>query len=377
MYTEIFDLGKIGITLGGEYDNKVVYEKLTIVLYKGKSYISTKTTQGVSPEQNILVWQLIAEAKDAYHMLVDAGKTTLTEEEFLEQLVDATKGRYIITGNLVNAADEEDLTIEHSDLLGIDTLKLANRDNTNGMGYVILRKNKSFVEQVTKENTIYEIRYDFNLNGQKITIPNRCILKFEGGSFANGTIIGHNTEIETGLYAIFKHDIILGGTWNVDEAYAEWFDEPIHIGATKALDYFNNLYFVSNKNYNIEGTITVNNSNTVVSSKGKSTLIYTLAEGALFYFNGDIRQFFISNLTLIANRNANDNTAYCFKSDQGHAQSRYSNLLIRHFKYGFYNESKPIWDINYSSIRCSFNYIAFYNNAKSSINLCFETFYFD
>ena len=32
MNTEIFDLGKIGITLGGEYDNNVIYEKLTIGL---------------------------------------------------------------------------------------------------------------------------------------------------------------------------------------------------------------------------------------------------------------------------------------------------------------------------------------------------------
>ena len=39
MNTEIFDLGKIGITIGGEYDNNVIYEKLTIVLYKGKRYI--------------------------------------------------------------------------------------------------------------------------------------------------------------------------------------------------------------------------------------------------------------------------------------------------------------------------------------------------
>lgn len=185
---KIIDLGKIGITLAGEYNDKTIYEKLTIVLYKGKSYISTKTVQGISPTQDIRSWQLVAEAKDAYHMLVDAEKTTLTEEEFLEQLVDATKGRYILQGNIINAADEEDLTVEHSDLLGIDTLKLANRDNTNGMGYVILRKNKSFAEQVTKENTIYEIRYKFDLNGADITIPEGSVLKFEGGSLIN---VGH------------------------------------------------------------------------------------------------------------------------------------------------------------------------------------------
>ena len=223
MNTEIFDLGKIGITIGGEYDNNVIYEKLTIVLYKGKSYISTKTVQGLSPEQDIRSWQLVAEAKDAYHMLVDAGKTTLTEEEFLEQLVDATKGRYIVQGNIINAADEEDLTVEHSDLLGIDTLKLANRDNTNGIGYVILRKNKSFAEQVTKENTIYEIRYNFDLNGQEITIPERCILKFDGGSISNGTINGNSSIIISESILIFKN-IIISGTWLVPNIYQSWFN---------------------------------------------------------------------------------------------------------------------------------------------------------
>ena len=83
---KIIDLGKIGITLAGEYNDKTIYEKLTIVLYKGKSYISTKTVQGISPTQDIRSWQLVAEAKDAYHMLVDAGKTTLTEEEFLNMI---------------------------------------------------------------------------------------------------------------------------------------------------------------------------------------------------------------------------------------------------------------------------------------------------
>lgn len=248
MNTEVFDLGKIGITLGGEYDNKVIYEKLTIVSYKGKSYISTKTVQGISPEQDIRSWQLVAEAKDAYHMLVDAGKTTLTEEEFLIQLVDATKGRYIVQGNITNAADEEDLTIEHSALLGIDTLKLANRDNTNGMGYVILRKNKSFTEQVTKENTIYEIRYDFDLNGGEINIPEGCVLDFQGGSLSNGTIIGNNTIINSGNFKIFNINIDFGGTWNIEHFNVLWMgaigDEVFDNTEifNKIFNTFNNIY---------------------------------------------------------------------------------------------------------------------------------------
>ena len=74
-------------------------------------------------------------------------------------------------------------------------IQLADRGSTDGMGYVILRKNKTFAEQVTKENTIYEIRYDFDLNGATITIPEGCTLDFQGGSLQNGTLIGNNTLV--------------------------------------------------------------------------------------------------------------------------------------------------------------------------------------
>lgn len=87
-------------------------------------------------------------------------------------------------GTINNAADEEDLTSENN------LLKLKDRSNLNGMGYVILRKNKSFAEQVTQANTIYEIRYDFDLDGKTITIPQDVVLSFVGGKLSNGTIKG-------------------------------------------------------------------------------------------------------------------------------------------------------------------------------------------
>lgn len=87
-------------------------------------------------------------------------------------------------GTINNAADEEDLTSENN------LLKLKDRSNLNGMGYVILRKNKSLVEQITKENTIYEVRYDYDLEGATITLPSNCFLDFKGGKIKNGKIKG-------------------------------------------------------------------------------------------------------------------------------------------------------------------------------------------
>lgn len=88
----------------------------------------------------------------------------------------------VINGSVTNAADEEDITSDNN------LLKLKDRLPLNGMGYVILRSGKSFAEQITQENTIYEIRYDFDLNGEEVTIPENCTLKFEGGSLCNGTL---------------------------------------------------------------------------------------------------------------------------------------------------------------------------------------------
>lgn len=64
----------------------------------------------------------------------------------------------------------------------------------SGMGRVYLRKNmvdgKNILtqEMMTKENTIYIIQYDYDLNGATINAPANCTLDFQGGSLGNGTL---------------------------------------------------------------------------------------------------------------------------------------------------------------------------------------------
>ena len=48
---------------------------------------------------------------------------------------------------------------------------------------------------INKENTIYEIRYDFDLNGGEIIIPEGCVLDFEGGKITRGTLVLNGTKI--------------------------------------------------------------------------------------------------------------------------------------------------------------------------------------
>ena len=89
-------------------------------------------------------------------------------------------------------ADEEDITAEEGNLKLKD--RAYDEASFSGKGYKILRKNivegKNILTQdmINEPNTIYEIRYDFDLNGTTINIPEGCTLEFQGGSFSNGTL---------------------------------------------------------------------------------------------------------------------------------------------------------------------------------------------
>lgn len=99
---------------------------------------------------------------------------------------------------ITNLPDEEDLTQ--------DCMVLSFKDREydpegSGLGYKILRKNwVNGVNVLTSDmmkdsHTIYEVRYGFDLRETQITLPEKCTLLFNGGSFNNGTIRCNGTNI--------------------------------------------------------------------------------------------------------------------------------------------------------------------------------------
>lgn len=104
---------------------------------------------------------------------------------------------YVDDKTLLNSEDltrNENHEIQFSD-------KDYNPTEFSGLGRVYLRKNisngKNVLTQdmINSSNTIYIIQYDYDLNSSTVTIPDNCILKFNGGSLSNGTIILSNNLI--------------------------------------------------------------------------------------------------------------------------------------------------------------------------------------
>lgn len=124
-------------------------------------------------------------------------------------------------------ADEEDITQSQSSVLKFKD-KEYDEANFSGLGRTYLRKNivngVNILSQdmINNSNTIYHIQYDYNLNGQTITIPEGCTIDFQGGSFNNGTLVLNNTIIYN-LYNFSNTLIVQGSMKNIKGISPELF----------------------------------------------------------------------------------------------------------------------------------------------------------
>lgn len=213
--------------------------------------------------------------------------------------------------------DEEDLTMITQGTRQVTKFKDKAYDpaSFSGMGRVYLRKNVTKVQDpntretktvnlltqkmLGKENTIYVIQYDYNLNGQTINVPENCILKFEGGSLSNGTITGNNTSIVAGLTKVFSTNTILNGIWNVGEAYPEWFgaksndsafDNAPSINACINNTPFTNVVLQAGCEYEIYSTILVKGQNFCFGTSVDMPIYnnFTKSAGAWIIAHGDL-----------------------------------------------------------------------------------------
>lgn len=177
----------------------------------GESYISLSQAIELIPYRSRKIGQVVT-------FLDDTGKWAMYQFQGLRKNQWNTLSLWVDLIDLMTGltiTDSEDIVTETNSTNQV-ALKFAdktyNEADYSGLGRVYLRKNIVNVEDpvtgnivkmnyltqsmISKENTIYIIQYDYNLNGQTITIPSGCVLLFEGGSISNGSINFVNTTLE-------------------------------------------------------------------------------------------------------------------------------------------------------------------------------------
>lgn len=176
------------------------------------------------------------EARDVNKSVESIEENIVNKVNVLEKRVDEIKPVIIQEGSITNNPDEETLTASNG-VIGIK-----NRDALSGKGYVILKKGVSAISQITAVNTIYEVRYDYDLAGATLTMPSGCELNFQGGKITNGKVVLNGTRIQC-CNGILAHYITaeVSGTYAVgqllydrDNLLPKWYDGQQWVDATGA-----------------------------------------------------------------------------------------------------------------------------------------------
>ena len=115
-----------------------------------------------------------------------------------------------------------------------------------------VRKNILGQDMVNDPNTVYEIRYDFDLNREEIKFKPGCTLVFNGGSFSNGVLYGQDTRLKY-VSTIFYH-ITINGSWKVPKIYSYLYgnveeDNLYNLLALQNESIYNYIYISGDKEY--------------------------------------------------------------------------------------------------------------------------------
>lgn len=243
------------------------------------------------------------------------------------------------------------------------------------------RRNVLTQDMINEPNTVYEIRYGFDLNDAEITMSETCVLKFNGGSLDNGKLIGNDTFIDANTIGIFDTKLLIQGSWRNDKFYSEWFNinekrDNQNIYIQKCLDCFNKVNLLA-KDYHInypiiitsyqtiEGQVQLNRTRIIKDTNNKAKNIpltynnFDLNQDAIIIVvptkdNTSIKEqynyVYIENLSLYSNSNYNE---YGILASDGR-YAFYKNIYIYGCKNGIRSEFS--WMQFFEKIRVNLTY---------------------
>ena len=83
-----------------------------------------------------------------------------------------------------------------------------------------------FIEKVRRQETIYDIRCEVNLENKVVELPYNSVLRFNGGIIKNGTLIGNNTMLDNPTNLPVFEEVNIGTApyqFINDAIYVDWF----------------------------------------------------------------------------------------------------------------------------------------------------------
>lgn len=110
----------------------------------------------------------------------------------------------VLGGKGAEITASKDISVPDGIMLRIQATSQSNPSLVATSSSIELYAPSAFQSFFLKENTIYKVVNDFDLDYKALVIPKGCVLDFQGGSFLNGHIIFDNTVISADRDGIFS-----------------------------------------------------------------------------------------------------------------------------------------------------------------------------
>lgn len=136
------DLGKWMITNGGEYSADATYEQLTMVKYGNSTYITLKTVTGITPTDDRINYQLMAQGFDATSLSAVQAEDT--------QGLCGEKGNIVTAQSLVDALADK---VINTVMAKIGTAELTGGMTDLSSGLNKLNSDLRFIKNYDNPNT--------------------------------------------------------------------------------------------------------------------------------------------------------------------------------------------------------------------------------
>lgn len=262
-----------------DYDPTKVYNLLQQVTYLGSTFQSKCDNNNNIP---CVIIDGVMQVHESWTVIARGSDVGISHER-LDNVEKLTSDLNVEVNNL--DSDVKSIGADVTNVTEVVLDKTYDPVNYSGLGRVVLKKKKAVngkniltQDMINQPNTIYIIQYDFDLNNNIINIPIGCVLKFEGGSLIDGTLVGNNTNIDASAVTIFNENVNISGLWNVNESYSEWFgakgnginDDSNYF--QKSISSFNNITLLS-KRYLLKSNIIINKAITIKGHGYQNTII--------------------------------------------------------------------------------------------------------
>lgn len=167
-------------------------------------------------------------------------------------------------------------------------------------GFYLSHKGEKVYLRSTKNRSI-----DYKISGV-ITMPEDCVLQFEGGKLSNGIIRSVGTQIQAPPIQIFGDNMYFDWYWDLTDAYPEWFgakgdklyDDGVAI--QKCLDSFKKARLVNHQYYSSIPICIPAHGSLIGSGKYQTTISYTKSMECMISSDAGITstELVISNVNL-------------------------------------------------------------------------------